>query len=659
MKDVKREMQRRIDVLNEASRAYYKENREVMTNFEYDKLYDELEELEKTSGIVLVGSPTQNVGYEVASDLPKEKHPQKMLSLDKTKEVDELMAWLGDRSGMLSWKLDGLTVVLTFEGGKLSKAVTRGNGELGEVITANARTFVNVPMTIPFKGRLVIRGEAYITYSDFEEINRKIPEASARYKNPRNLCSGSVRQLNSAITAERKVHFNAFTLTEAEGEGAPEYSLHSQQLQWLAQQGFEVVYYKMVTAKDIPAAVEWFSKEIFTYNIPSDGLVITFDDIAYGKSLGTTAKFPKDALAFKWQDETALTHLRKIQWSPSRTGLINPIAVFDPVELEGTTVSRASVHNISVMKDLKLGIGDEISVYKANMIIPQIAEDLTASGYIPLPEACPACGGSVEVRKDAGTEELYCLNEHCPAKEIKSFALFVSRVGLNIEGLSEATLEKFVGQGFIGEFADIFQLERYKDQIIAMEGMGEKSFANLQASINKARTTTCQRLLCAIGITGIGPANARNISRFYGNSWKKIQALTKDELLSIEGVGDVLAAAFEGWFQDENHKKQMADLLEQLSFEEVSATQEDAALSGMTFVITGSLQHFENRDRLKERLQTLGAAVAGSVSKKTSYLINNDIESTSSKNKKARQEGVAIISEKELLEKFPQIKEEA
>ena len=455
------------------------------------------------------------------------------------------------------------------------------------------------------------------------------------------------------------MHFNAFTLTEAEGEGAPEYSLHSQQLQWLAQQGFEVVYYKMVTAKDIPAAVEWFSKEIFTYNIPSDGLVITFDDIAYGKSLGTTAKFPKDALAFKWQDETALTHLRKIQWSPSRTGLINPIAVFDPVELEGTTVSRASVHNISVMKDLKLGIGDEISVYKANMIIPQIAEDLTASGYIPLPEACPACGGSVEVRKDAGTEELYCLNEHCPAKEIKSFALFVSRVGLNIEGLSEATLEKFVGQGFIGEFADIFQLERYKDQIIAMEGMGEKSFANLQASINKARTTTCQRLLCAIGITGIGPANARNISRFYGNSWEKIQALTKDELLSIEGVGDVLAAAFEGWFQDENHKKQMADLLEQLSFEEVSATQEDAALSGMTFVITGSLQHFENRDRLKERLQTLGAAVAGSVSKKTSYLINNDIESTSSKNKKARQEGVAIISEKELLEKFPQIKEEA
>ena len=428
MKDVKREMQRRIDVLNEASRAYYKENREVMTNFEYDKLYDELEELEKTSGIVLVGSPTQNVGYEVANDLPKEKHPQKMLSLDKTKEVDELMARLGDRSGMLSWKLDGLTVVLTFEGGKLSKAVTRGNGELGEVITANARTFVNVPMTIPFKGRLVIRGEAYITYSDFEEINRKIPEASARYKNPRNLCSGSVRQLNSAITAERKVHFNAFTLTEAEGEGAPEYSLHSQQLQWLAQQGFEVVYYKMVTAKDIPAAVEWFSKEIFTYNIPSDGLVITFDDIAYGKSLGTTAKFPKDALAFKWQDETALTHLRKIQWSPSRTGLINPIAVFDPVELEGTTVSRASVHNISVMKDLKLGIGDEISVYKANMIIPQIAEDLTASGYIPLPEACPACGGSVEVRKDAGTEELYCLNEHCPAKEIKSFALFVSRV---------------------------------------------------------------------------------------------------------------------------------------------------------------------------------------------------------------------------------------
>ena len=366
MKDVKREMQRRIDVLNEASRAYYKENREVMTNFEYDKLYDELEELEKTSGIILVGSPTQNVGYEVANDLPKEKHPQKMLSLDKTKEVDELMAWLGDRSGMLSWKLDGLTVVLTFEGGKLSKAVTRGNGELGEVITANARTFVNVPMTIPFKGRLVIRGEAYITYSDFEEINRKIPEASARYKNPRNLCSGSVRQLNSAITAERKVHFNAFTLTEAEGEGAPEYSLHSQQLQWLAQQGFEVVYYKMVTAKDIPAAVEWFSKEIFTYNIPSDGLVITFDDIAYGKSLGTTAKFPKDALAFKWQDETALTHLRKIQWSPSRTGLINPIAVFDPVELEGTTVSRASVHNISVMKDLKLGIGDEISVYKAN-----------------------------------------------------------------------------------------------------------------------------------------------------------------------------------------------------------------------------------------------------------------------------------------------------
>lgn len=653
--EVKKKMQELVDFLNDASRAYYKENREVVTNFEFDRKYDELAALEEETGIILSGSPTQNVGYEVANDLPKERHPEKMLSLDKTKSIDELKDFLGDKEGLLSWKMDGLTVVLTFEDGRLSKAVTRGNGEIGEVITANARTFVNVPVSIPFKGRLVIRGEAFITYSDFEEVNRKLPEASARYKNPRNLCSGSVRQLDSSITAERKVHFNAFTLNNIEGEDAPDFKFRREQMEWLSDQGFETVYYKMVTKDTLDDAVAWFAEAILTSDMPSDGLVITFDDIAYGKSLGQTAKFPKDSLAFKWQDETAETTLEEIEWSPSRTGLINPIAVFDPVELEGTTVSRASVHNVSVMKDLGLGIGDRITVYKANMIIPQIADDLTKSGDIRLPDKCPACGGEVRLKNDAGTEELYCINKECPAKKIKSFALFVSRPALNIEGLSESTLEKLLARGYVKEYADLFRLERYRDEIVAMDGFGEKSFENLQKSIENARKTTCSRLLCGLGIPGIGPANARNISSYCGEDWEKIQSLETEELQQIEGVGDVLAESFAGWFKNEKNSRIIAELLPELEFSS-AGTGEEQILSGMTFVITGTLEHFENRDQLKERLQTLGAKVAGSVSSKTSWLINNDVDSGSSKNKKAKKEGVPIISEDELLERFPEIK---
>ena len=655
--DVRKEMQKRVDLLNEASRAYYKENRELMTNFEYDRLYDELEALEKAAGFSLASSPTHNVGYAVAEELPKERHPEKMLSLDKTKSVEELAAFLGDKEGLLSWKMDGLTIVLTFDGGRLVKAVTRGNGEIGEVVTANARTFVNVPVTIPFKGHLVVRGEAFITYSDFEEVNRRIPEASARYKNPRNLCSGSVRQLDSAVTADRKVHFNAFTLNSVQGEDAPVFTLRSQQMAWLAEQGFEVVYYKKVRAADIPAAVNWFAAAILTNDTPSDGLVITFDDIAYGRSLGVTAKFPRDSLAFKWQDETAETVLRRIEWSPSRTGLINPVAVFDPVELEGSTVSRASVHNLSVMKDLKLGIGDRISVYKANMIIPQIAEDITASGRIDVPQTCPACGGRVEVRRDVDTEELYCLNPACPAKRIKSFALFVSRQALDIEGLSESTLEKLIGRGFVRSYADLFRLDQHKEEIVTMEGLGEKSFANLQRSIDRARTTTCDRLLCGLGIPGIGTANARNISRFCGGRWDRICSLRTEELKEIEGVGEVLAESFTGWFADEQHRRQMEDLLPELTLTAPAETEEQI-LKGMTFVITGSLEHFANREQLKERLQALGARVSGSVSGRTDYLINNDIQAGSAKNKKAKAEGVPIISEEALLERFPAIKGE-
>jgi DNA ligase (NAD+) len=630
--------------LREASRAYYQEDREIMSNVEYDALYDTLSALEKETGIVLADSPTVNVGYEAVEQLPKEEHERPMLSLDKTKEREALREFIGEHPTLLSWKLDGLTIVLTYENGELIKAVTRGNGIVGEVITNNARVFKNIPLKISFKGRLVLRGEAIITYSDFEKINETIGDADAKYKNPRNLCSGSVRQLNNEITAKRNVRFYAFSLVSAEGVDFR--NSREVQFRWLNEQGFEVVEYRKVTAETLDEAMDYFAEAVTTNDFPSDGLVALYDDIAYGESLGTTAKFPRNAMAFKWADEMRDTRLLEIEWSPSRTGLINPVAIFEPVELEGTTVSRASVHNISIMKELKLGIGDTIRVYKANMIIPQIAENLTGSGNAPIPHNCPACGQETIVKKENDVECLFCVNPGCPAKKIKSFGLFTSRDAMNIDGLSEATLEKFIARGFIHDFGDIFEISRYKDEIVEMEGFGQKSYDNLMESLERAKETTLPRVIYSLGIANIGLANAKVICRHFDNDLDRIRHASLEEVSDIDTIGPVIAGNLVAYFKDEDNNRRLDHLMSFLHIQEDSPKQEQI-FEGMNFVITGSLVHFGNRSEAKELIESLGGKVTGSVTKKTNYLINNDIQSNSSKNKKARELGIPILSEED------------
>lgn len=639
-------MKELIPVLQKAGKAYYQEDREIMSNFEYDKLYDELETLEKETGITLAGSPTVSVGYEALEELPKEAHETPMLSLDKTKDVEALRAFIGDRKTLLSWKLDGLTIVLTYGDGKLQKAVTRGNGVVGEVITNNARVFKNIPLQISFKGDLVLRGEAIITYSDFKKINEEIEDVDAKYKNPRNLCSGSVRQLNNEITARRNVHFYAFSLVRAQGVDFR--NSREQQFLWLKDQGFDVVEYRMVTRDTLDEAMEYFSDQVVKNDFPSDGLVALYDDIAYGDSLGTTAKFPRNSYAFKWKDEVRETTLKEIEWSPSRTGLINPVAIFEPVELEGTTVSRASVHNISIMKELQLGIGDKIQIYKSNMIIPQIAENLTRSGNLEIPDTCPVCGKEARVLKTNEVESLYCMNPDCQAKKIKSFTLFVSRDAMNIDGLSEATLEKFILKGFIKDFGDIFEIGRYREEIVNMDGFGEKSFDNLMASLERARHTTLPRLLYSLGIANIGLANAKVICKEFDYDLEKMIHATGEEISSIEGIGPVIAQSFTAYFADEENMRKLRHLLSHLELEEVKQ-ENRLTLEGKQFVITGSVEHFANRAQLKEYIEQRGGKVTGSVTSKTDYLINNDVTSNSSKNKKARELEIPILSEEDFL----------
>jgi len=634
-------------VLLEAAKAYYQESRELMSNFEYDKLYDELLELEQATGTVLAGSPTQKVGYEILSELPKEAHEAPMLSLDKTKDIDTLQDWLGDQTGLLSWKLDGLTIVLTYEHGELKKAVTRGNGEIGEVITNNAKVFRNIPLRIGYEGQLVLRGEAVIKYSDFAKINETIEDVDAKYKNPRNLCSGSVRQLNNQITAARHVNFEAFMLVKADGVEFKNSRLA--QFEWLKSQGFDVVETKTVNRENLPEAVGEFAAMIQMQDIPSDGLVLLYDDIAYGESLGRTAKFPRNSVAFKWADEIRETQLKEIEWSASRTGLINPVAIFEPVELEGTTVSRASVHNISVMEALELGEGDTITVYKANMIIPQIAENLTRSKKVQIPKICPVCGGDTEIRQMNDVRSLYCTNSECQAKKVKRFALLVSRNALNIDGLSEATLEKFIAAGFIHSFADMFHLDRYQEEIITMEGFGQKSYDNLQASIGRAAHTTLPRTIYGLGIAGIGLANAKMLCREFGYDFDHMRRADQEELTAVAGIGGVLAEAWIDYFANEQNNQAVDDLLAELTIAQETVSQGEAIFSGMTFVITGSVEHFANRKELQEVIEARGGKATGSVTGSTTYLINNDVMSNSSKNKKAKELGVPILSEADFL----------
>lgn len=652
-----------VAALNEASKAYYAQDREIMSNREYDTLYDELVILERETGMVLANSPTVNVGYEAVEELPKERHESPMLSLDKTKSREALAEWLQGHPAVMSWKLDGLTIVLTYRDGRLSKAVTRGNGEIGEVITGNARTFVNLPLEIPFRGELVLRGEAVISYSDFERINAGIEDVDAKYKNPRNLCSGSVRQLNNEITAKRNVRFYAFSLVDAraaEATGAMDFGNSVMgQFAFLEEQGFETVEHYLVTEGDILDTIALFEKKIEDYDIPSDGLVLTYDDIAYGRSLGRTAKFPRHSIAFKWADELRETRLLEIEWSASRTGLINPVAIFEPVELEGTTVSRASVHNISILRGLHLGIGDRITVYKANMIIPQIAENLTARDIlaeeeqlVEIPSTCPVCGGKTEIRQVNDVQSLYCTNENCAAKQIKAFTLFVSRDAMNIDGLSEATLEKFIDMGLLHEFADLFHLDRHKDRIVKMEGFGEKSYQNLIESVERARHTTLPRLIYGLGIANIGAANAKMLCRYFDHDLKRMQEADVETLSAIDGVGEVIATAFVNYMQDGDNLRRIEKLTDELEIEIPRVEEGSQTLSGLSFVITGSLEKFASRSDLKEAIEGKGGKVTGSVTGKTTCLINNDVASSSSKNKKAKELGIPILSEADFLEQY-------
>lgn len=641
-------MKELIQILNEAGEAYYQENREIISNLEYDKMYDELLELEKKTKTVLSNSPTIHVGYELMTALEKEEHPSPMLSLDKTKDPSALVAWLNGHDGLLSWKLDGLTIVMTYENGELQKAVTRGNGEVGEVVTNNARVFVNIPRKISYEGRLVIRGEAVIPYSVFYKMNEEIEDVESQYKNPRNLCSGSVRQLNNEITAKRNVHFYGFSVGDV--EGMEFHNSLEEKILWAKSLGFDMVDYVRVEENSLLEAVEQFSRKIEGFDLPSDGLVLAYDDIAYGRSLGRTAKFPKDSIAFKWADETAVTKLREIEWSPSRTGLINPVAIFDPVELEGTTVSRASLHNISVMEELELGIDDEIRVYKANMIIPQVAENLTKSGEIEIPHTCPACGGETKVEDDHGIKTLVCTNEFCSAKKIKSFSHFVSRDAMNVDGLSEATLEKMIHRGLLKELYDLFTLEDHKEEILEMDGFGEKSYENLVRAIENSRQVSLANFIYSLGIPNVGLSNAKLICRYFENDFSKIREAEVEDFTAIDQIGPMIGEAMVSYFKTAHNQNVLECLLSNIQFEAKETVVKEQILAGKTFVVTGSLNHFDNRKQLKEEIEQLGGKVTGSVSKKTDYLINNDKESSSSKNKKAKELEIPILSENDFLD---------
>ena len=644
--DKKARIKELVEILNRAAKSYYVDAVEIMPNIEYDKLYDELVKLEKETNVVLSNSPTQNVGYETASELPKKAHESPMLSLDKTKSVTELEDWLGDNEALLSWKMDGLTIVLTYRGGELVEAVTRGNGIIGEVITNNAKNFQNVPLKIEYKGELILRGEAVIKYSDFKRINESISDADAKYKNPRNLCSGSVRQLNPAVTRERKVYFNVFNVVKADDIDFE--NSKAKQFEWAKNEGFDVVEYKFTNRESLANDIADFESRIADNDIPSDGLVLLLDDIALGERLGSTAKFPRNAMAFKWSDERQTTKLKYIEWSPSRTGLINPVAVFEPVELEGTTVSRASLHNVSIFEELMLGVGDEISVYKANMIIPQVYENLTKSNTEKVPKICPACGKDTTIKKDNESKVLLCTNPDCQVKHIKQYALMASRDALNIDGLSESTLEKFLSKGFIKSDSDLFHLDKFKDEIINMDGFGKRSYEKLIAALDEAKNTTVSRFLYSLGIAGIGSANAKMIAKYFDNDIDRIISASKDDLLEIEGIGEVLANSIADFFKSEKNIENVESLRKILKFEKEESGSGDK-LSGKVCVITGSLQHFSNRNELKELIEKNGGKVSGSVSSKTNYLINNDTASNSSKNKTAKELGVEIISEEDFL----------
>lgn len=641
-----------VNILNKARYAYEQEDEEIMSNYEYDKLYDELKALEEETGTILNNSPTVNVGYEVVSDLPKKTHQTPMLSLEKTKERDELIAFLNGREGVLSWKLDGLTVVLTYDNGVLTEAVTRGNGEVGEVVTANAKTFENLPRKIAYTGHLVLRGEATISYADFEAINNSLPVGEEPYKNPRNLCSGSVRQLDSSITAERHVNWTCFNIESYDGNLVNEVD---KQLEAMKMLGFDVVEYEVVNPSNLLEAIDKFEAKIINKEMgrPSDGLVLTYRDKAYGKSLGRTAKAPRHSKAFKWQDETAVTTVTGVEWSVGKSGVITPVIEFVPTDIEGSTVSRASSHNVSIFLDMEFGIGDEIEVYKANMIIPQVSENLTRSGTCEIPGICPCCGCPTEIHEDpkSGVYTLWCMNADCEAKGNRLFKHFVSRDAMNIDGISGSTLETLSEAGIITDLPSIFHLDQHQSEIINMSGFGQKSYINMVTAINNARNVKLANLIYSLAIPNIGLATAKLICKHFNYDLADTVAATYDDLINIEGIGDVIADSFVGYFNDEANLDQFIRLVKELNIihEEISS---DTSMSGVTICVTGDVYIFPNRRAIKDLVESKGGKLTGSVSRSTNYLITNDTTSGSRKNKAAQEYGIPILTEQEFIDKF-------
>lgn len=651
-------MKQLVAKLNEARRVYEQGTDEIMSNLEYDRLYDELLKLEQELGTYLPNSPTHNVGYEVVSALQKEKHETPMLSLDKTKSTDAIKSFIGNKKCIASWKMDGLTVVLTYNNGKLDKAVTRGNGEIGEIVTHNARTFKNLPKEIEFKGKLVLRGEAIITYTDFNKINSSLGSGVENYKNPRNLCSGSVRQLDSSIANNRSIRWFAFELVSADGKSP---NSVEQSFEWLKRQGFQTVEYMVINQSNFLSVMSYFSSKVSKIDIPSDGLVFTYDDVAYGKSLGRTSKFPRHSMAFKWQDDEAESRLINIEWQVGKTGIITPVAIFEPVDIEGSTVSKASLHNLSILMET-LGRpykGEKIRVFKANMIIPQIScgEKLQPNQInairISIPDQCPCCGGETEVQIDpkSGVQTLWCSNIDCPAKGSRLFKHFVSRDAMNIDGISDATLNRFIEEGLISTFADIYRLSDHMEKIVNMDGFGYKSYENMINSINKSRKVKPANLINALSIPNVGLATAKLICRNFGNDIEKVVAASYSEIDSINGVGDVIASNFVNYFNNKENVDNFIDLYRQLVIEQEKIST-NTSMNGVVICVTGDVYIFPNRRAIKDLVENLGGKLTGSVSRSTSYLVTNDTTSGSRKNKAAQEYGIQILTEKQFIDKF-------
>jgi len=646
-----------IKRLNQYRDSYYNKSVSEISDHEYDNLFDELKKLEEETNIVMSNSPTHTVGYEVKSKLKKVKHSHPMLSLDKTKLIDDLKKFAGDKDCLLMCKMDGLTVLLTYENGELIQAETRGNGEEGEIITHNAIIFENIPLHIDYKGHLETEGEAIITYDDFEKINNNLPE-DERYKNPRNLVSGSVRQLDSNIAAQRHIKFIVWKVPEIE-DGINSDNAFLFRLIFAKDLGFDIVpfysYSNNTSDKEnCEYLIENLKEQSKIKGYPIDGLVMTYNDISYGESLGKTGHHPKHSIAYKFYDDVYPTRLLDVEWTMGKTGTLTPTAVFEPVETEGTMVERASLHNLSIMKDLGIiSKYQEIGVYKANMIIPQVdyakkVDNVTVEEEIKIPKICPICGAKTQVVKDNDTEVLICTNPNCTGKLLGKLSHFVSKNAINIYGLSEQTLQKFVDLGWLNSFQDIYHLSEHKEEMYKLDGFGKKSVDKLLDSIEKSRNTSLDRFIYGLCIPMIGKTASKDIANHFNYDYETFRQYgIVTHYKGINGFGDSMNDSIHNYLRNSHMMVEM--LADEFEFAKVEKTSSNINLLNKTFVITGSLNHYKNRDELVSVIEGLGGKVSGSVSSKTSYLINNYITSTSGKNKKANDLGIPIISEEEFI----------